>query len=80
LAARTSIRRILASRVSNIHKKDPNDPRLPELRRQLDALHVAEIAEWASQAAHRLPVLSHDEIVKISREVQAINDRLRQAS
>jgi hypothetical protein len=80
LAARTSTRRILAAKVSNIHKKDPADPRLPELRRTLDALHVAEIAEWAQQAARRLPALSHDEITKVSREVQAISDRLRQAS
>jgi hypothetical protein len=77
MAAHTLSRRRVASQIANIARQDPDDPRLPILRERADALHVAEIAEWARCAATALPALTHAEIVAVSREVAAITTRLR---
>jgi hypothetical protein len=77
MAAHTLSRRLVASQIAVIAKQNPDDPRLPGLRERADALHVAEIAEWARQAAALLPPLTHDEITKVAREVAMVSTRLR---
>jgi hypothetical protein len=76
MAGRTFARRRVASRIAVIARTDPDDPRLPSLRERADALHVAEIAEWARLAAAALPPLTHAEIIAVRREVAAIDKRL----
>jgi hypothetical protein len=77
MAAHTITRRRVAAQIAVITKRDPADPRLPALRERADALHVAEIAEWARHAATLLPPLTHEEIAKVAREVAMISTRLR---
>ena len=76
MTARSLTRRRVASRIAVISRTDPDDPRLPALRDRADALHVAEIAEWARLAAAALPPPTHEEILKVAREVAAIDARL----
>lgn len=73
---RTPTRRQIASRIAVICRTDPDDPRLPALRERADALHVAEIAEWAKRAAAALPPLTHEEIAALEREVAALDAKL----
>jgi hypothetical protein len=79
MAAHTLSRRRVAAQIGAIARLNPDDPRLPALRERADALHVAEIAEWARRAATVLPPLTHAEIVAVAREVAAIETRLRPA-
>lgn len=48
-------RRRVAARIANISRHRPGDPELPELRRRLDVLRVADIAAWAAAASVELP-------------------------
>lgn len=73
---RTPTRRLIASRIAVISRTNPDDPRLPELRRRADMLHVHEIAEWARLAAAAWPPPTHEEILKVAREVAALDARL----
>jgi hypothetical protein len=73
---RTLTRRRIASRIAVIARTDPDDPRLPALRERADILHVAEIAEWARQAAAALPPPTRQEIRAIEREVAALDLKL----
>ena len=73
---RTLTRRRIASRIAVIARTNPDDPRLPALRERADVLHVAEIAEWARQAAAALPPPTRQEIRAIEREVAALELRL----
>lgn len=51
----SSERRRTAARIAALTRCRPGDPELPELRRRLDALRVADIAKWAAAAAVGLP-------------------------
>jgi hypothetical protein len=77
MAARTLVRRRVACQIARIARLDPADPRLPALRERCDALHVAEIAEWARLASAALPPPPHAEIIAITREIAAIDARRR---
>jgi hypothetical protein len=77
MAAKSPRRRQLASDIAVIARQDPADPRLPELRRQLDALGVSEIHAWAHQAAADLPALSPGEIQAIGRAAARIDARVK---
>ena len=73
---RTPTRRRIASRIAVIARTNPDDPRLPALRERADILHIAEIAEWARQAAAALPPPTREEVRAIEREVAAFELRL----
>jgi hypothetical protein len=77
VAAHTPSRKSVNGQIGYIASKNPSDPRLPYLRAYSDALHVAEIAAWAREAAKLLPALSHEEVAKVAREMAAIETRLR---
>jgi hypothetical protein len=51
----SSERRRTAARIAALTRCRPGDPELPELRRRLDALRVADIAAWAASAGADLP-------------------------
>ena len=49
-------RRQVAARIAlMVRHHGPDAPGLPALRRQLDALRVAEVAQWAATAQTTLP-------------------------
>lgn len=73
---RTPTRRRIASRIAVIARTNPDDPRLPELRQRADILHIAEIAEWARQAAAALPPPTREEVRALEREVAALDAKL----
>jgi hypothetical protein len=81
MPAKTLTRRRVAAQIANLARWNPRDSRLPALRERADALHIAEIAEWARLAATQLPPLTHSEIIAVRREVAAIDKRItRRAS
>jgi uncharacterized protein involved in exopolysaccharide biosynthesis len=64
-------RRQVASRIAlMVRHHGPDAPGLPALRRQLDALRVAEIAEWAAAAQADLPGTA--EVARARREARRV--------
>jgi hypothetical protein len=88
MAGSTSARRKLAARIAGIQQKcGPEDPRLPGLRRQLDAIAVEEIrvqAEdilvWAHRARAALPSLDPGEIDAVGLFANRLDRRARAAA
>ena len=67
----SSERRQVAARIAIITRHHgPDDPGLSALRRQLDALRVAEIAQWAAAASADLP--STAEVANAHREARRV--------
>ena len=80
MAAKSPVRRTISSKTAAIERHNPDDPRLGPLRAAGAALAIAEIGEWARQAAAQLPAFDPAEIAAAGRAAAAIDARLaRQA-